>query len=777
MENKYKTHHIIKVVLLFICLAGLPAGNSRADEDSKYLNAVREFADNVLKYGRDIYGPNDTPLFVDGLNVDDHTPVTWIAPNGDRWVLSNLASQQNLFRTLDGLSEITGDPKYRQAAVEAVKYAFEHLRSPNGLLYWGGHQAYDAAADRPRGENIHELKVHFPYYQLMWEVDPQATKQFIDAFWSGHILDWSNLDMDRHGNMNERLEKPWEHEYKGGPVFFEGRGLSFINTGNDLIYAAAWLTKLSGDKEPLVWAKRLAHRYVETRHPKTGISYWMYTKPSWGALESDDEIIRKLLVPGTDSFPWTAHPIYRECTRGSRMPTPGISVHKKVFYWQSQFLVGDMLGSEGGEFKKWALEELTSFGKASYRKRDNVYVPILTDGTNLEGYVCKEDSIMGPKGPTLEPVPAGPSDFWAYTMGYRVTGDDYMWEMANNISKGNEFGDIGATPKDKPQLKIDTDCLDPYALLAFLELHRATDNNGFLQMARRIGNNILAKRFHKGFFVASNKHIYTKFDAIDSLVLLHLHSAVVGETFVIPQAWPSMPYFETYYRKKDIAIDNQIIYTLTESAEPPMSLQEAAAVGDIDQVRLLIEKGTDVDAREDGFYKTALHRAAMSGHKDVVELLLIKGAQIDAWNGFPGGTPLDYAAEKGHKEIAELLIARGANINATRVYPTGDTPLHSAARAGHKDIIKLLIAKGANINAKNNDGQTPLHLVASKRPTPLWKRLLGQGRSYRDIAQLLIANGANVNVRDNQGRTPLRFAKRKGNTEIVQLLRKHGAKE
>jgi hypothetical protein len=39
------------------------------DQSTKYLNAVRTFADNVLKYGRDTYGPKHTPLFVDGLNV------------------------------------------------------------------------------------------------------------------------------------------------------------------------------------------------------------------------------------------------------------------------------------------------------------------------------------------------------------------------------------------------------------------------------------------------------------------------------------------------------------------------------------------------------------------------------------------------------------------------------------------------------------------------------------------------------------------------------------
>jgi len=75
MRDKYRPHLILEVVLLFICLVVFPADNSWGDEDSKYLNAVREFADNVLKYGRDTYGPKHTPLFVDGLNIHTHEPV------------------------------------------------------------------------------------------------------------------------------------------------------------------------------------------------------------------------------------------------------------------------------------------------------------------------------------------------------------------------------------------------------------------------------------------------------------------------------------------------------------------------------------------------------------------------------------------------------------------------------------------------------------------------------------------------------------------------------
>ena len=793
MRVRFGSQAVLAILLMLQIHVCLATESADPNNSSKYLDAVREFADNVLKYGRDTYGPKHTPLFVDGLNIHTHEPVKWIDPDGDRWILCNLTSQQNLFRVLDGLTRITGDPKYKQAAMEAIKYAFENLRSPNGLLYWGGHSAYDVQADRPCGRGIHEFKGFYPYYELMWEVDPNATKKFIEAFWSAHIMDWSNLDMNRHSQMEKPLPTPWKQEYKGGPVFFKSTNGTSISASRDLIYAAAWLTKLSAAKEPLVWGKRLAHRYVETRHPNTGISYWCFSISPGGVSGngSSDDVIRTL-VPGTGDFPWNelTNRIARECCIGYFMPTPEISVQRQLCLWQSHLLVGAMLGSTGKEFKQWALEELTAFGKASYREKDNVFVPILTDGTNLEGYVVKEDGPLGPKGVALEPVPAGPSDLWAYAMGYRVTEDEFMWEMAQCIAKGNEFGDIGATPKDRPQLMISTNCSNPYALLAFMELHTCTGNNGFLEMAKRVGYNILARRFHKGFFVASNKHIYTKFDAVDSLALLRLHSVLLRGIPPMPEVWPSTPFFENLYRHKDQIPDNQLIYTLTESAEPPLSLQEAAAVGKLNLVKTLIDKGVDVDGREDSFYKTALHHAAINGHRHVAEFLLAKGAQVDAWNLFPGGTPLDYAVEKGHKEVAELLIIGGADVNTARAnYPAGDRPLHTAVRANHKDIVELLIEKGADVNAKNNNGQTPLDVAVSRDRSEVVKLLIAKGADisfvdisfhaaarfgYLAIVENIIEKGTDVNAKDTRNRTALHYAAREGHKDIVELLIANG---
>ena len=433
---------------LIFCPLSACLGKDATDPNasSKYLDAVREFADNVLKYGRDTYGSKHTPLFVDGLNIHTHEPVKWIASNGDRWILSNLASQQNLFRTLDGLTTITGDPKYRQAAMEAIEYAFENLRTPNGLLYWGIAAAYDAQGDRlalPYRVGAQSLKWHYPYYELMWEVNPDATKQFIEAYWSGLILDWSNLDMNRSTSdlKGPLLNQPWDHKYTGGPVYFETKanGKAFISAGSDLSRAAALLYSLSGDREPLVWSKRLIHRYVETRHPEVGISGSPYNRSRSDSAQYQfrNDFMGHFVLDGT-FFPQAhlglSNPMVRELSLGYLNVAPGIpySIISGPC-WISQLILGDMLGQDGAEFTQWALEEFTAIGKRAYRKNDNSFIPMLIDGTSIEGYVCKRDGYFGAKGTTFNAIPAVPMDFWAYALAYRITEDEFMWEMAHNI--------------------------------------------------------------------------------------------------------------------------------------------------------------------------------------------------------------------------------------------------------------------------------------------------------------------------------------------------------
>ncbi len=797
MITKLIKNHKFLVLLLSLALTCLPAGNSRADEDSKYLNTVREFADNVLKYGRDTYGPKHTPLFVDGLNVYTHEPVKWIAPNGDRWILSNLASQQNLFRTLDGLTKITGDPKYRQAAMEAIEYAFENLQVLNGLLSWGVGSAYDAQTDRKYVRH-HILHCNYPYYELMWEVDSSATKQFIETFWSAHILDWSNLDMNRYEMVSERFENPWQHEYKGGPVFFRSKirnGISFMSTGSDLYYAAALLCKLSGEKEPLLWSKRLANRYVETRNAKTGISGCIYNlrQTDQAMAQFGDDFRGHIVNLGTIFPVYPQLDDYVHPTRSLTVSQPsrtrfrGFGMRGGAYHglrpWICQLLLGEIMGGDGKEFNQWALEELTAIGKVAYRKKDNSFIPMLTDGASLEGYVYTKDGYYGPKGITLKVHWAGSIPFWAYALGYRLTADEFMWEMVRDIAEGNGFGDIGTLAGSGSKLEMETNCSDAYVLMGFLELYSKTQNVSFLKMASRIGDNILAERFYRGFFVPTKNHLYTRFDYIEPLVLLKLEATARTKPTLTPQVWPGASYFMYNYRGMLHVLDVDFIYTLTESTEPPLTLPEAAGSGDINEVKSLIAKSVDLNVWDPGPSYRPLPSAVINGHKQVVELLIAKGADVKAGDD-ANKKPLHYAAEKGHKEIAELLIAHGADVNAKD--NEGRTPLHCVAEEGYTEIAELLIAHGADINAKDAQGWTPLDLAMERGHQGIIRLLSKSGDVSISInmaayagdlqrVEKFIDEGADVDAKDEEGQTALHHAAKGADIEMVELLIAKGA--
>src|SRR5882724_9078493 len=121
---------------------------------SDTLSIVRQFADNVLLRGRDRFGAAPTPLFCDGLNIETMQPVEWRC-DGQSWIVCNPHTQQHLFRTLVGLSNLTGDDCYRAAARDAMLYFFDHYSDSTGLLRWGGHQFVDLRTGNVVGEQEH----------------------------------------------------------------------------------------------------------------------------------------------------------------------------------------------------------------------------------------------------------------------------------------------------------------------------------------------------------------------------------------------------------------------------------------------------------------------------------------------------------------------------------------------------------------------------------------------------------------------------------------------
>lgn len=139
-------------------------------------------------------------------------------------------------------------------------------------------------------------------------------------------------------------------------------------------------------------------------------------------------------------------------------------------------------------------------------------------------------------------------------------------------------------------------------------------------------------------------------------------------------------------------------------------LHEAAIAGKIDRVKSLIDKGFDINAKDnDG--QTPLERAAYNGQTKTTEFLIDNGADIEARGSF-GYTALMCAVISGNIETAELLIDRGANMDMKLDDGlSGYTALMLAAMVGLKKPAKWLIEKGANIGVIADDGETALSLA------------------------------------------------------------------
>ncbi|UKZ51788.1 hypothetical protein TrVGV298_005552 [Trichoderma virens] len=176
-----------------------------------------------------------------------------------------------------------------------------------------------------------------------------------------------------------------------------------------------------------------------------------------------------------------------------------------------------------------------------------------------------------------------------------------------------------------------------------------------------------------------------------------------------------------------------------------------------DSTDLLLDKGADLESKDNESGRTPLSWAVAGGHTATVQLLLDKGADLESKDNEPGRTPLSWAAAGGHTATVQLLLDKGAN-SETKDNESGRTPLSWAAAGGHTATVQLLLDKGANSETKDNkSGRTPLSWAA--------------GEGHIATVRLLLDKGADLEPKDNEsGRTPLSWAAWKGYTATVQLL-------
>jgi ankyrin repeat protein len=161
-------------------------------------------------------------------------------------------------------------------------------------------------------------------------------------------------------------------------------------------------------------------------------------------------------------------------------------------------------------------------------------------------------------------------------------------------------------------------------------------------------------------------------------------------------------------------------------------LHLAAAGGHVDTVKLRLDRGLDVNVREQGDNTYAMHWAAAEGHLDVVRTLADAGGDVVGHGDDHALDVIGWATcfHHCHRQVAELLVERGAHHHIfsaiamelpdevrriasidraavnTRMSRNEEhqLPLHFAVRSDRHGMVTLLLELGADPLAADGAG-------------------------------------------------------------------------
>ena len=178
---------------------------------------------------------------------------------------------------------------------------------------------------------------------------------------------------------------------------------------------------------------------------------------------------------------------------------------------------------------------------------------------------------------------------------------------------------------------------------------------------------------------------------------------------------------------------------------------EAAAAGNLDGVRTMLDVGWDVDTRNVVWAETPCHRAALHGNLALVELLVERGADLTIMDRTYHCTQLGWAQ---HGEASEVIDYFRSVTDRWGIW--------DAIELGQTERALALLPE-TDINAGLR-GCTPGVLLR-----------LASSQGNRTLVAAFLERGADPTVKTDYGMNAIDVARERGHDEIVSMLEAHDA--
>lgn len=226
-------------------------------------------------------------------------------------------------------------------------------------------------------------------------------------------------------------------------------------------------------------------------------------------------------------------------------------------------------------------------------------------------------------------------------------------------------------------------------------------------------------------------------------------------------------------------------------------LSEAVQSGSLSLVSYLLNNGADV-LEADGRKRSAIHTAGRQGDLEILKLLMERGADPFVQDDGPndvcdGSTALGAAIQEKHEEIVEYLLPRLSSTTSKDVILTmaasaigvgwtrtakrllslveGDamqekrqycnSVLGRAIVHVNEEMLRLILDRGTSPNAPDGGGWRPLHEAASRN-------------DRAPAARILLQYGADPDGTTPLGVTPAHVAAYEGHVEVLKVLLQSG---